>query len=65
MKLEAMKKERVELNAIVLCPECHEKSEVHFSRRNANVTIECPECGKVRDEIVSFGGGAIVGDLDD
>jgi len=59
-----MKKDTVRIEAEVTCPECSGSAEADFSAKEGVVRLNCENCGKVREEIIQYGGGAVVGESD-
>lgn len=61
---EAMQKEAVRIEAKVVCPECSASAEAEFSAKGGKVRVNCPDCKKVRERIIQYGGGAVIGEGD-
>lgn len=61
---EAMQKETARIEAEVVCPECLGSAEAAFSAKKSVVRVDCRNCGKVREKIIQYGAGAVIGDTD-
>jgi transcription elongation factor Elf1 len=61
----AAQKETLKFDAIVLCPECNGQAEIRVSRKQGNGKIECGDCGIVRNGVIQYGAGLIIGDMGD
>ena len=59
---EAMEKDTVRIGTKVLCPECSGSAEAEFSAKEGKVRLNCENCKKVRERIIQYGGGAVIGE---
>lgn len=58
--MRAMNKDKLEIDAIVLCPDCGSESELRVSRKEGVAKLECSECGIVERGVIPYGAGVVL-----